>query len=316
MTVIPSHLTLRPTADVPLEALVRLVRSYEERLTGEARCTADAVQRETGHPGYDAHHNSWCLTGPDGEAVAWAGLTVRGVDSVDCALTVLPGPHAQDAAGALLARLGERVAGLERERGTPLTVTFGGIFEGDEAAVNALERAGFRRESSQYTWDVDLGAEPIPVRLPRNGVVRPLTATDLPALHALHLRHRGGTFKTADYEAFRRRVEAVCAAAQRDAAVALVLEVAGQPTGYVLVRTEDGDAQFLDTSVAPSARGTGVGLALVLSATAALRELGCRRATLALTSADPVEQQGLRGLLAVTRELAVLRFARQPGGPA
>ncbi|GAA3492881.1 hypothetical protein GCM10018987_69640 [Streptomyces cremeus] len=308
----PSHLTLRPTADVPAEALVRLVRSYEEQLTGESRCTLEAVESETGHPGYDARHNSWCLTDPDGEAVAWAGLTVRGGSTLDCALTVLPGRYAEDAADCLLAELQERIAQLEAERGAPLAVTLGGVFEGDEAAVNALARAGFHRRASRYTWDVDLTAEPIPVRLPRNGLVRPLAAADLPALHTLHLRNRGGAFKTADYEPFRRRVEAVRVAAARGAAVAQVLEVAGQPVGYVLVRTQDGGAQFLDTAVAPSARGQGVGLALVLSAVDALRGLGCRRATLAVAGADPVEQKALCGVLAVTRELAVLRFARGP----
>ncbi|MEV5567994.1 GNAT family N-acetyltransferase [Streptomyces sp. NPDC052196] len=269
------------------------------------------MRLETSHPGYGAAGGGWCLIDAGGEAVAWAGSTVRGGDSVDCALTVLPGPHAKDAARVLLRRLTDRIAQLERDRGTALTVTFGGVLAGDETAAETLAEAGFVPAPGHTVWEIDLTSEPVPARLPENGLVRPLAADDLPDLHRIHMRRRGESVRTLDSAVFSARVDTVRVAAERGTAVALVLEVAGRTVGYVLARGGV-EAQLIDTAVAPAARGLGVGLALVVSALAELRRQGCGRATLSLGMSDQMEVNTLGSLLDATRGSAVLRFVKPP----
>ncbi|MFD0076675.1 GNAT family N-acetyltransferase [Streptomyces sp. NPDC127166] len=300
------RLAVRRPADVPLDSLVRLVRSYEENITGVATCTREDILLETGHPGYE--QNSWCLTGPGDEVLAWAALSPSG-STVDAALTALPGPHGQSAARRLLCLVLDRVDELEAEHGRPYAVTVGGVLRGDTVVPSVLEEAGFVPGATSGQYDIDLRVPALPPLLPDDGTIRRAGADDDEAMHALHLRSLSKGPKTQDAAAFRASRNRL-----RDRGeVALLLEVAGRPAGYVLAQASGTEGRVLDLRVAPAFRGLGIGLALLTAALADLRELGAGRALVTLDTGDPNEHEALARVLAVQGARVLTRFDRVDG---
>ncbi|MEU5921337.1 GNAT family N-acetyltransferase [Streptomyces sp. NPDC047141] len=297
---------VRRPADVPLDSLVRLVRSYEENITGVATCTREDILLETGHPGYE--ENSWCLTGPGDEVIAWAALSPRG-GTVDAALTALPGPHGQSAARTLLCLVLDRVDELEAEHGRPYAVTVGGVLRGDTVVPSVLKEAGFVPGASSGQYDIDLKVPVLPPLLPDGGRLRPAGPDDDDTLHALHLRSLSKGPKTQDATVFRASRNRL-----RDrGGVTLLLEVEGRPAGYILAQASDTEGRVLDLCVAPAFRGLGIGLALLTAVLADLRELGAARALVTLDTGDPSEYEALARVLAVQGARVLTRFDRADG---
>ncbi|MFD3728479.1 GNAT family N-acetyltransferase [Streptomyces sp. NPDC058671] len=300
------QLAVRRTADVPLDSLVRLVRSYEENITGVATCTREDILLETGHPGYE--ENSWCLTGPGDEVLAWAALTPRG-STVDAALTALPGPHGPSAARTLLCLVLDRVDELEAEHGRPYAVTVGGVLRGDPVVPSVLGEAGFVPGATSGQYDIDLRAPALPPLLPDDGTIRRAGPQDDEALHTLHLRSLSRGPKTQDAAAFRASRNRL-----RDSGeVTLLLEMAGRPVGYVLAQASGTEGRVLDLCVAPAFRGLGIGLALLTAVLADLREIGVERALVTLDTGDPNEHEALGRVLAVQGARVLMRFDRTDG---
>ncbi|MCY0953004.1 GNAT family N-acetyltransferase [Streptomyces sp. H27-S2] len=303
---LPEHLTLKNPTDVPLDSLVRFVRSYEETITGASTCSREDILLETGIPGY--RDNSWCLTDAADEVVAWAALTVRGGGTADCALTVLPGEHGDAAARALLHRLLNRADELGEEQDTYYSVSVGGVLSGDTVVPRVLEQDGFVRSATFGQYDIDLRAAPLPPVLPGNGRIRTAGwASDAEVMHALHLRNRSKGPKTESLEHFRAMLEQLGAAG----GVALVLELAGRPAGYVLAQEGGGEGRVIEMGVAPASRGLGIGLALVTAVLAELRALGSARALMAMDTAEIRDHEGLRRILAIQGERAVSQYFKQ-----
>ncbi|MEU1228943.1 GNAT family N-acetyltransferase [Streptomyces sp. NPDC005828] len=297
------QLAVRRPTDVPLDSLVRLVRSYEENATGVATCTREDILLETGHPGYE--ENSWCLTGPGEEVLAWAALTPHG-DTVDAALTALPGRHGESAARTLLCLVLDRVDELEAERGRPYAITFGGVLRGDPVVPPVLQEAGFVPGATSGQYDIDLRVPALPPLLPDDGAIRQAGPDDDEAVHALHLRSLGKGPKTQDVEVFRASRRRL----RENGGVSLLLEVAGRPAGYVLAQASGPEGRVLDLRVAPAFRGLGIGLALLTAVLADLRALGADRALVTLDTGDPNEHEGLGRVLAIQGARIVTRFER------
>ncbi|OKK14254.1 hypothetical protein AMK16_30870 [Streptomyces sp. CB00455] len=311
---LPEGLAVKSAAQVPLESLVDFVRSYEESITGIASYTREDLLLETGHPGYDPFHNSWCLTRPQGDVMAWGALTVRGGATLDGALTVLPGADGDSAARELLARLLRRTQELDREFGSESAITIGGVLTGDPVVPRVLEEAGFRRQASFTQADIDLTSPPVAAVLPEGARVRPIDTTpdDVRAVHQLHAQTRAKGTRTLDYETFRARLDQFAVATQEGAGIALLIEIAGRPVGHVLAYAGDGQGRIADVGVSPASRGLGIGLALVTTALAGLRELGCHLALLALDSSRIQDLNGLYSLLSVKRSRAVTNYVKSP----
>ncbi|AYV33101.1 GNAT family N-acetyltransferase [Streptomyces goshikiensis] len=303
---LPDHLTLKNPADVPLDSLIRFVRTYEENITGASTYSREDILQETGIPGY--RDNSWCLTDAADEVVAWAALTVRGGDTVDAALTALPGEHGEAAARCLLHRLLNRAGELGEEQDTHYGVSVRGVLSGDTVVPRVLERGGFVRGVTLGQYSVDLTEPPLPPALPENGLVRPVSSdADVEAVHGLHLRNLSKGPKTHSPELFRTLLNRLRAAG----GVALVLEVAGRPAGYVLAQAGDGEGRVVELAVAPASRGLGIGLALTTAALADLRALGAARAWITMDTAELRDQEGLHRVLAIQGERALTHYVKQ-----
>ncbi|MGW3359693.1 GNAT family N-acetyltransferase [Streptomyces bungoensis] len=304
MTVQEPFAVRRP-ADVPLDRLVDLVRSYEEHVTGVASCTLEDIVLETGHPGYE--ENSWCLTGPGGQVFAWAALTAHD-DTLDAALTVRPGRHAESAARTLLARLLDRADELAAQQGRPLTVTVGGVLSGDEVVPSVLREAGFASGASAGQYTIDLTVPPLPPVLPEGGSIRQAAPHDLDALHTVHLSSRSKGPKTGDPALFDTRLRRLLDAG----GAALLMEVTGRPTGYILTQATDAtQGRVLELAVAPAFRGLGIGYALLAAGLAELRTQGVTRARVLLDTGDLHDQESLGRVLTVQAARTVNRFHRR-----
>ncbi|MFE4637740.1 GNAT family N-acetyltransferase [Streptomyces sp. NPDC056773] len=303
---LPEQLTLKNPTDLPLDTLVRFVRTYEETVTGTSTCSREDIRLETAIPGY--RDNSWCLTDASDEVVAWAALTVRGGATADAALTVLPGEHSDAAARALLHRLLDRADELGDERDTYYAVSIGGVLSGDTVVPHVLEEDGFVRSATFGQYDIDLSAAPLPPVLPENGRIRAVDwVADAEALHTLHLRNRNKGLRTQSPELFAAMLEQLGATG----GAGLVLELAGRPAGYVLAQEGGGEGRVIELGIAPASRGLGIGLALVTAVLAELRSLGSARALMAMDTAEIRDHEGLRRVLAIQGERAVSQYFKQ-----
>ncbi|MFJ9810788.1 GNAT family N-acetyltransferase [Streptomyces sp. NPDC101158] len=297
------QLAVRRPTDVPLDSLVRLVRSYEQHITGVATCTREDILLETSRPTYA--DNSWCLTGPGDEVLAWAALTPRG-DTLDAALTALPGRHGESAARTLLCLLLDRADELAAERAKPYAVTVGGVLHGDTVVPPVLKEAGFVRTAALGRYDIDLTAPLLPPLLPDDGVVRRAGPTDDGILHTLHLRSLSKGPRTEEPSEFRAGLRRL----RESGGVALLLEVSRRPVGHVLARTVAGEGRILDIGVAPAFRGLGIGVALLTAGLAELRALGADRALVTLDSGDLNDNEALGSVHSVQGARVVTRFRR------
>ncbi|OSP39786.1 hypothetical protein B7767_29820 [Streptomyces sp. 13-12-16] len=306
MTV-PGEFVLRRSADVSVDTLVRLVRAYEEGSTGTAVCTHEDIRLTLSHP----HHadNSWCLTGPGDELLAWASLALGGGTAAEAALTVPPGPRSAPAARFLILHLLDRTDALGLAGGTPLGLDVGGILEGDPVLPRVLEETGFVRGATLTQYDVDLSHGAPSAALPPAGHIRPAVSDqDAEVLHGLHLRSRSRVPKTYDPALFRARIRRL----GEFSGFALLLEVAGHPAGHVLAYAASDRGRVLEAAVAPALRGIGVGLALVAAALTELRRRGCAQALVAVDTAQLLDPDALRRDLGVRGERAVTYFHREP----
>ncbi|MFD3336189.1 GNAT family N-acetyltransferase [Streptomyces sp. NPDC058700] len=298
------QLTVRRPADVPPDSLVRMMRTHEKNLTGVATYTREDALRATGHPGYT--ENSWCLTGPGDEVIAWAALTPRG-DDLDAVLTALPGRHGESAARTLLCLLLDRADELTVEDGRPYSVTVGGVLHGDEVVPGVLKEAGFVRGATTGQYDIDLTADALPMVLPDGGSVRAADlddAGDLAALHALHLRCAVRGPRTEDAAVFG----AALRRSRDSGGAALFLEVSGRPAGYVVTQAAGNEGRVLEAAVAPAFRGLGIGLALLTAGLAELRAHGAVRALVTLETGDVQGAEALMPVFPVTGVRALTRF--------
>lgn len=289
----PDELSLKSAADVPVESLVRLVRSYEKNITGVAFCTEEDILLETGRPGHG--ENSWCLVGPGSEVVARAALTVWG-DTADCVLTVLPGRYAEGWARSLLLHLMDRADELAALHGTRYRLRVSGVLAGDEVVPAVLERSGFERRSVFGQYDVGLTQPSPPAALPGDARVRRADpSADLAVLHTLHLRARTTSPKHQDPAAFRDHLLLLYDVS----GFALLLESRGHPVGYVLVQAGHGEGRVLEVVEAPAFRGLGLGVALITASLAELRALGCVRALITLDASEVADPDELDRVCAV-----------------
>ncbi|MFG2902987.1 GNAT family N-acetyltransferase [Streptomyces zaomyceticus] len=298
------QLAVRRPTDVPPDSLVRLMRVHEKNLTGVATYTREDVLRATGRPGYD--ENSWCLTGPGDEVIAWAALTPRG-EELDAVLTALPGRHGVSAARTLLCLLLDRADELAAEDGRPYSVTVGGVLRGDAVVPAVLKEAGFVREATTGQYTVDLTADALPMVLPDGGSVRAADLDDpgdLVALHTLHLRRAVRGPRTEDASVFG----AALRRSRDNGGAALLLEVSGRPAGYVLTQGAGEQGRVLEVAVAPAFRGLGIGLALLTAGLAELRARGAVRALATLETGDVQGAEALVPVLTVTGARALTRF--------
>ncbi|GHG38483.1 GNAT family N-acetyltransferase [Streptomyces zaomyceticus] len=298
------QLTVRRPTDIPPDSLVRLMRTHEKNLTGVATYTREDVLRAAGHPGYE--ENSWCLTGPGDEVLAWAALTPRG-DELDAVLTALPGRHGVSAARTLLCLLLDRADELTAEDGRPYSVTVGGVLRGDEVVPVVLKEAGFVRGATTGQYDIDLTTDPLPMVLPDGGSVRAADLDDpgdLAALHALHLRCAVRGPRTEDAAVFA----ATLRRSRENGGAALLLEVSGRPAGHVLTQGSGNEGRLLEAAVAPAFRGLGIGLALLTAGLAELRARGAVRALATLETGDVHGAGALLPVFTVTDARSLIRF--------
>ncbi|MER6406751.1 GNAT family N-acetyltransferase [Streptomyces viridosporus] len=294
---------VRRPNDVPLDGLVDLVRSYEEHATGVAACTREDILLETGHP--DHEENGWCLTGPGDQVLAWAAFTPHG-DTLEAALTVRPGRHGESAARTLLGLLLDRADELSARRGSPYAVTVGGVLSGDEVVPSVLREAGFSAGATASQYTIDLTAPPLPPVLPEGGSIRRAGPPDLEALHTVHLGSRGRGPKTEDPALFHTRLERLRQAA---GGAALLLEVTGRPTGYILTQAFAGrQGRVLELAVAPAFRGLGIGYALLAAGLTELHARGTTRVRVVLDTGDLHDPEALGRVLTVRMARTVMCF--------
>ncbi|MGW1296327.1 GNAT family N-acetyltransferase [Streptomyces sp. NPDC002533] len=296
-------LALKTPTEVPLDGLVRLRRSYEERVTGAASCTRDDVLLEIGRPGYE--DNSWCLTTTDDEVLAWVAMARNG-DTLDAELTALPCRHGESAARTLLRLLLDRADELAEEHGRPYGLTVGGVLQGDRTTPSLLKEAGFVHGSTSRQYDVALTAAPLPPVLPDGGVIRRADTDDFEVLHSLHRRSLTEGPRTEDPETFRAGLRRL----SESGGVTLLLDVAGHPVGYAAARAVGGEGRVLQLAVTPASRGLGIGPALVLAVLAELRDLGAARALVLLDTGDPTDHGAFGRLLSVQGSRVLTRFRR------
>ncbi|MEU8521237.1 GNAT family N-acetyltransferase [Streptomyces sp. NBC_01216] len=295
------RLTVKSAAEVPVDSLVRLVRSHEKSITGTAMRTREDILPDTAAPGYGM--NNWCLTGADGEVVAWASLTPRG-DTLDGMLTALPGRHGESAARALMCLLLDRADELAAQHGRRFAFTVSGVLSGDPVVPTVLQEAGFVPSFTTAQFDIDLSVPPLPPLPPEDGVIRRADGHDDGVLHELHLRSRASGPRTEDARAFRTRLREL----REDGGVVLLLEVSGRPAGYVLARAAKREGRVLEVVVAPAFRGLGIGLALLTAVLAELRADGCGRALVTLDTGDLYDPGALCRVLTVQGAHAVTRY--------
>jgi ribosomal protein S18 acetylase RimI-like enzyme len=145
--------------------------------------------------------------------------------------------------------------------------------------IRAAEDMGFRLVDQRVTLERDLDASLAPS--PRT---RPATTEDLPALLAIAKDAFIDSRFFSDPHFDRERSCALYAEWTRKsvsgelASFVHVLDVAGTPSGFITGRVEGAKGTIGLVGVSPSARGHGVGSALLDSALASFRERGCSTA--------------------------------------
>lgn len=303
----PGEFVLRPSDDVPVDALVRLVRAYEEGSTGIANCTREDILLAISHPHYE--DNSWCLTGPNDELLAWASLALAGYTAVNATLTVLPGQRSAAAARFLILHMLDRTDALGLRHGTTFGLDIIGVLSGDTMLPSVLHETGFVPGAAITQYDIDLSREIPPTALPRNGDIRlAVTADDTDMLHHLHLSSRARFSKTHDPTIFHDRIRRLA----EFSGFALLLEMAGHPAGHVLAQAASGHGRILEVAVAPASRGVGIDLTLVSAALTELRRRGCAQALTTIDTTEIIDPDALNRALSIWGERVTTNFHREP----
>jgi len=271
---LPAGHTWRRATPDDVAAVCALVIAVDVEEYGEPDYEESDVREEWSHPGLDLARDSWLVHDAAGALVGYALAWEKDPGSLVQA-DVFVHPDGPDLYPWLVARVTERAADAERVH----------VFSSEPNArrAAALTAAGYAVCRVFRRMVLDLAAPVADPDPPPGVVVRGVTPADLPAVWALVRDSFAQHFDyvAEPYDAWHARL--VGGESYRPDLWWLA-EVDGVPAGFLIGVMHEENGWVRSIGTLPSARGRGVGTALLQTAFAAFRENGAPRVGLGVDS--------------------------------
>jgi mycothiol synthase len=290
----------RPTL-ADLDAVVELGNAFERVFSGAESFTSGELAEEWRQ--LDLHQDAWLILVPEGRLAGYAILEARGEDRYHSDGYVHPELRGRGVGGKLVDLAEQRA----RERGA--SVIQNAIIAKDEAAVEVLERRGYRPVRHFYRMAIELGGAPPEPDWPEGIRVAQFREEDGPAFHEAiedawqdHWDHSPRPF-----EQFRERL---LEGSRYDPALWTVAWAREEIAGGTICESEVyGMGWVRSLSVRRPWRRHGLGMALLRNAFGLFHERGERQVGLGVDAGSPTGATRLyeRAGMHVVEQTAVYR---------
>jgi mycothiol synthase len=280
---LPSGYAVRPSSEDDLDAIFDLLRTYEAWDGHSEPQAREHLIDDFRTPGFEPVRDSWFVTDPTGVAAAWVLYkdTEPGADSAQGYGRVHP-EHRGRGLGAFL------VDTVDSRWVTSTTVPRHDVLrhwlsatDADAALLFASRGFSFARRE----FHLERGLADVPSVSPPPGVdIRPLRRDEQRALHELNeeafARHWG--FRGSTFEEFTSSF----AISLSEPGLAWVAADGGSLVGELLLEIREDGGWINVLGVHSSARGRGIGRALLRTGFAELAGRGCERALLGVDAGN------------------------------
>jgi mycothiol synthase len=290
MAELPTGYLARPPEERDATAIAEVVKALDIADYGEPDFTHEDLLDDWMRPRFELAEDAWVLIGPTGRIIGYAYVwESQPGGELEADAYVLPEYAGRGLGGQLLEIIETRARAICA--GRPMTL---GIFASgaNEEKRNLLQRRGFVFVRSVLRMRIDLSREPVEGATdPAGVVIAPLDPDDLETVRTVWL----DAFSEHGRFSPRRMDEWLASRFEHpafDPTLWRVATIDGEIVGGVSV-FDVGETGYTSTvAVRASARGKGIGPALVRAAFAALSERGQMRVVVSLDADD----DGLLGL--------------------
>jgi mycothiol synthase len=284
MAELPTGYLARPPEQRDAVAIAEVVKALDIADYGEPDFTHEDLLDDWMRPRFALADDAWVLTGPTGRIIGYAYVwESQPGGELEADAYVLPEYAGRGLGGQLLEIIEVRARAICA--GRPMTL---GIFASgaNEEKRNLLQRRGFALVRSVLRMRIDLRREPVAdTSVPDGVVIAPLDPADLETVRTVWL----DAFSEHGRFSPRRMDEWLASRFDHpafDPSLWRVATVDGEVVGGVSV-FDVGETGYTSTvAVRGSARGQGIGPALVRAAFAALSERGQMRVVVSLYAVD------------------------------
>ena len=284
MAELPTGYIARPPDQRDAVAIAEVVKSLDIADYGEPDFTHEDLLDDWMRPRFTLTDDAWVLTGPTGRVIGYAYVwESQPGNELEADAYVLPEYAGRGLGGQLLDLIETRARRIGDGRSMRIGMFASGA---NEDKRNLLERRGFVFVRSVLRMRIDLSREPVDVvTAPTEVVIGPLDPVDLETVRGVWLDaySEHGRFSP------RRMDEWLASRFEHpafDPSLWRVATIGGEVVGAVSV-FDVGDTGYTSTvAVRPSARGQGIGPALVRAAFAALSERGQMRVVVSIDADD------------------------------
>ena len=286
---LPEGCTMRRPTHDDVAAVCALVIATDIEEYGEPDYEESDVVDDWARDRFDLDRDAWLVDDADGRLVGYADAWDKKPHALVVA-ELTAHPDGPDLYPWLLAAISRRAAEHAEVSGSATTHVFSS--EPNRRRANALKAVGYDVVRVFRRMVAELDAPP-PVPDPAPGIViRPVTPEDLPVVHEVQQESFASHFDfvRASYDTWRKTF--VESASYRPE-LWWIAEDEGRPVGILIGQRHDENGWVKTVGVLDSARGKGVGTALLLTAFNAYRAAGMPRVGLGVDSDNTTGAMGL-----------------------
>ncbi|HEU0131137.1 MAG TPA: GNAT family N-acetyltransferase [Mycobacteriales bacterium] len=286
---LPDGYTARPAAPDDVAACCALVIAVDVEEYGEPDYEEADVRDDWDRRGFDLARDTWLLDGPDGRLVGYATAWDKRPHELVIGEAAVH-PDAPDLYPWLVGAISRRTEEHATESGRAVAHVY--CSEPNRRRADALTAAGYEVVRVFRRMVADL-SEPLPAPEPGPGVtIRPATPDDHPTIWNVQREAFAQHFDYVEeaYEQWHRRF---VASETHRPEYWWVAEADGALVGVLIGQRHEENGWVKTLGVLPSARGRGVGTALLLTAFAAFRADGAPQVGLGVDSDNVTGAVGL-----------------------
>jgi mycothiol synthase len=290
MAELPTGYLARPPEARDAAAISEVVKALDVADYGEPDFTHEDLLDDWLRPRFSLTDDAWVLTGPTGRVIGYAYVwESQPGGELEADAYALPEYAGRGLGGQLLDLIEHRARAICSGRSMTLGIFASGA---NEDKRNLLERRGFVFVRSVLRLRIDLRREPVDVvEAPADVTIDPLDPADLDAVRAVWI----DAFSAHGRFSPRRMDEWLASRFEHpafDPSLWRVARIGDEVVGGVSV-FDVGETGYTSTvAVKASARGKGIGPALVRAAFTALSERGQMRVVVSIDADD----RGVLGL--------------------
>jgi mycothiol synthase len=292
MTALPDGWTTRrPTLD-DVPEILKLAHASDVASVGEPDFTVDEVRDSLTGPNTNMAEDCWLAVDAGGAIVGWAYPgNATGADREFLEVYVWP-ERGISALGTLLGLLVERARHRGRAFGHPVYTLRAGAIPTEKPWIAVLAAAGFRFLKQHARMQMSLVDAPVTAPAPPPGVtIRPVDPGDDAEMRRFHAvveeAFRDSDHHAADYETWRRQVEAESSRSYDEWFVAVVDGEIGGVLQSSDSGIEDDEGWVKNLAVLRAYRKRGLGEALLRRAFATYAAKGRAKAGLGVDMENP-----------------------------